>query len=331
MGIENHRIKIIYLGGCWPTNIGNAFIDLGSLYSLKIACQRASIIFNSEMPQWFINSYQRPLRNVINIASLIRSDYIVASGMMLCKEFVKLYEPIVFSAIKKGAKFIINGGGGETYTEEERKIVRDFLKRNPAYAFISRDELSFNYYKDLAKHSFNGIDCGFFISDYFSSIYGSIKLEGISDFVIFNFDNFSIKYKKIINHIKKTNSFLLNNCEIVNISHSCWPSRNLIRNILNFLFRDKYLYRNFIFVSDIPEDYLFLYANTKATFTDRVHAGVVTFSFGKPVMFVSKTKRALLFERVGLKNIQKELVFPDLEKIQNEKKAQLQFLSSILK
>jgi len=322
MQSQERFIKITYLGGAWPTNMGNSFIDLGSMQSLKMASPNASIFFASEMPQWFFYFSKKNPKKAINIASLINSDYLAVSGMMMCDEFIKLYEPVIASAIKKGIKFIINGGGGEKYTSEEVQHFRSFLKRNPPYAFISRDEVSFNAYKDLAEHSFNGIDCGFFVSDYLNYT----KLD-LPDFIILNFDRSPIR--QIFNKIK-INYSDLQNLSIINIHHSCWPSTSIVRNTINLFLSDKYIYQQNTLISDIPEDYLQLYANTKATFSDRVHACIATFAFGHPAMLFSKTKRAFLFKRLGLETVQEKLTYPDMMKIKEEKIKQVQFLASIL-
>jgi hypothetical protein len=103
-----------------------------------------------------------------------------------------------------------------------------------------------------------------------------------------------------------------------------------VRNTINLFLSDKYIYQQNTLISDIPEDYLQLYANTKATFSDRVHACIATFAFGHPAMLFSKTKRAFLFKRLGLETVQEKLTYPDMMKIKEEKIKQVQFLASIL-
>ena len=85
---------------------------------------------------------------------------------------------------KKKVRIIINGGGGSNYSDEEVSEFRKFLKKIKPYAFVSRDEHSFENYNDLAEYSLNGIGCAFFIDDYFTPA----KLE-LPKYVIVNFDN----------------------------------------------------------------------------------------------------------------------------------------------
>jgi len=318
---QQKRKHITYFGGCWSTNIGNAFIDLGSIQSLKMACPDAVVHFTSEMPKWFFYSSRKKFRHSFELVSAIESDYVVVSGMLLCDEFIKLYEPAISALIKKNTKFIINGGGGAKYTQKEIKNFRSFLKRNPPYAFISRDEISFKNYKDLAKHSYNGIDCGFFVSDYFKPA----KLN-LSEFVVFNFDQ--SKFYKFLKSVKNKLLFKrfkaqmpkIRNKIIIRTHHSCW--KNIPRS---------HFVKPNTLISDIPDDYLNLYANTKATYSDRVHACVATLVFNHPAMLFSQTQRAYLFKKIGADTIKERLTYPNKKKILEEKQKHLEFLSHILR
>jgi len=46
-------MKILFYAGGWPTNIGNAFIDYGSIYTIKTAVPNAEVYFAIELPRWF--------------------------------------------------------------------------------------------------------------------------------------------------------------------------------------------------------------------------------------------------------------------------------------
>ncbi|MGD0577096.1 MAG: polysaccharide pyruvyl transferase family protein [Candidatus Staskawiczbacteria bacterium] len=327
---NNKKTHITYLGGVWPTNIGNAFIDLGSMYLLKKACPEAAVHFSSEFPQWFFYSNRKKCCNALSLAGLIKSDYLVVSGMLLCDEFVKLYEPIVAELMKNDVKFIINGGGGLYYSEKETKNVRDFLKRNRPYAFISRDDFAFKNYSDLAEQSYDGIDCGFFLSDYFNP-----APLNISDFILMNFDETNSRkfIEKIKSAISLKNSFVripeINDKNIIRTHHSCLISRK--HGPIDFGVPGEYFGSKNTLISDIPEDYLNLYANAKSVYSDRVHTCVAALSFGKPAMLFSKTSRAYLFDKVGAPTIKEKLTYPDKEKMAEEKRGHLEFLSSVFR
>ncbi|MBI2644493.1 MAG: polysaccharide pyruvyl transferase family protein [Candidatus Wildermuthbacteria bacterium] len=316
---SKHFLSIVYFGGGWPTNIGNAFIDLGSMHSLRSACPSVTVHFASEMPKWFFHMQGRDVRYTFDIASVTNADYIVVSGMVCCDEFIQLHGQTISAAVERGTRLVINGAGGAEYTKREIQNFRNFLKKNRPYAFISRDTRSFENYCDLAEHAYNGIDCGFFVSDYFSPA----KLN-LPKYVIFNFDATNIQ--KFVRVIRKR-SLLQSSPRLPNVKdrmivrthHSCWK-------IPYSHFRDPDT-----FISDIPEDYLNLYANTQATYSDRVHACVATLAFGKPAMLFSSTSRGSLFEKINASHIHEELVYPNEEIIKEEKAKQLEFLADILR
>jgi len=326
--VIDHResVKIVYLGGCWPVNIGNAFIDQGSIQSLKMACPNSTIHFTSAIPKYFFYSYGKNLSNAFDLVNAIKCDYLVVSGTFLCKESLGIFESVFSELIrKKSVKLIINGGGGETYTKDEVNSVRGFLKRNPVYAFISRDEPTFENYSDLTEHSHNGIDCAFFISDHFTPA----KLD-LPEFVVYCFDWYSTP----LDYLKSATSFFLRKLR-KNPSHTSNPtginSKLIIRTHHSCLsIPNRYFDKSNTLISDISEDYLNLYANTKATFSNRVHACVATLAFNNPAKLFSNTPRAALFYRVGAYTIRDKLTYPNIQRISEEKLSHIKFLSKII-
>lgn len=351
MGLEsacrkgmNKMIKIAFFNTSWPTNIGNAFIDLGSIQLVKAAMPECIIHTFSGYPRILFRSKLRnplmiskvfesqaiktvnrmmikilkrdrilkePDNRVVNyfdLRSTVKSDYAVFSGMILWEKFIKLYKSTFLTLRKKNVKIIFNGVGGPYYSEDEIVKIRRFLKEIGLYAFVSRDEKAFKCYQDLAEHSHDGIDCGFFINDY----YAPPELE-IPEYVILNFDRLPIPRLKIVDKLViYTHHF----------SSEIYPSPK------------RYFTTPNAFISDSPDDYLALYSNTSATFSDRVHACVVTLSFGHPSkLFVGSDaeilNRMLLFKKIDAKNIVNRLTYPDTRKIEKEKEKQVRFLSEI--
>ena len=332
------EIEIAYFGGCWSTNIGNAFIDLGSIQSLKVAAPNSRIHFVRELPKWLFGIQSRSTKDRLfirfarrlpkwmreipsrrtkdriirkvsenvkycfDLMSAIKVDYAVVSGEVLCEEFIRLFGP-TFSKLKEDkVKIIINGGGGENYSNEEITEFRKFLERINPYAFISRDEQSFKNYQDLAEHSLNGIDCGFFINDCFTP--AKLKLP---EYVILNFDHHPEPELNIHDRL------------IIRTHHSCWGGVS-----------KDYLGKNNTLISNLPHDYLNLYANTEAVYSDRVHACVATLSFGHPCKIYTETPRASLLDKICATTIRDKLTHPNTKKIEKEKEKQLKFLSNIL-
>ena len=319
---------IIVWGGNWTRNIGDGFIDLGALYALNQASE-SNVILSSFMPSWFLSrgflSFPEQLlggvildktNNLLDVKGIVNSDYIVMSGVRLTERWLErcfFDKKLPFE--KRDAKIIIIGGGGFLYSREEFEKVRDYLNKINIYAFISRDEKVFKEYEGIAEHSFNGIDCGFFASDCFNP-----PTLNISNYITFTFDR-----------IKKEPELNIKGKKIIRTHHSCWPQSGLLRRIVyNYiLFKQGFSKKNTL-ISDLPQDYLIIYANTDETHSDRVHACVSTLAFGKPAKLYRDTPRAFLLDKVNAGSVKKQLTYPDMKKIKKEKEREIRFLSEIL-
>lgn len=321
--MSNKEIKILHCGGGWPTNIGNAFIDFGIHYLIKKTIPNSKVYFASNAMNWIYHRYGNPKRNVnfLDVACVIKADFYVFGGSMLSPSWFKDHLKLFQELAKKDSKIIMYGVGGETYSDNEINETREYLKKLNIFAFISRDEKAFKNYYDLAEHSYNGIDCAFFLNDAFTPA----KLD-LPEYVVFSFDNMAEPNLEVKEKIIRTH-------------HAPWRflsnqffSKNDLKIFLGSIIHHQ---RNIIkkndMLSDLPDDYLNLYANCYACYTDRVHACVVTLSFGNSARLYSKSARSFLFDRIGLSSIRDNLVSLDQGKIEKEKKKQIDFLNEILK
>lgn len=315
----NKEIKILCCGGGWPTNIGNAFIDLGIHCSIEMALPNSKIYSASNAVSWIFHTYNRRKTNFLDLRSIIETDFIVFGGSMLNIAWFKEYSGVFEKQIKKNSNIILYGVGGNSYSDEEIDTVRKYLKKLDIFAFISRDRNAFENYHDLAQYSYDGIDCAFFLNDAFTPA----KLD-LPEYVVFNFDSKAEPELQVKERIIRTH-------------HSPWrfSSSQIFSNYdLRTFFGNISSHQTSIvkkrdMLSDLPDDYLNLYANCKATYTDRVHACVATLIFGNRARLYSESKRALLFDRIGLSSIRNELVSLDTGKIEEEKGKQTEFLRRI--
>jgi len=320
-------MKILYYGACWPTNIGNAFIDYGSIHSIKSAMPRANVFFASELPRWLCRANRRDMEESIDLTELIEIDALVVSGMTICDEFIRVEGPVLSRLSRQGVRIFFFGCGGALYDQSEIKNFIKFLRGINVCGFISRDEKTYEYCSPSFPKSHNGIDCAFFLSDAFVPA----KLK-IKDFVVFNFDSMKEPLIETNRGIIRTHHSCLEAFPSNSISGKNYlPSR--IRESLSFKPKKgikfgQYGLRNTL-ISDIPEDYLNLYANTFATYSDRVHACIATLSFGHSARLYSDTPRALIFKRVGAIDIVNKLVKIDIDELNNEKKNQISFMREI--
>ena len=321
------NIVVLHNGGGWITNIGNAFLDFGSMQSIKEACPNADIHVTSVLNRWVSHHVNKGvsgrllnksvnIQNVFNLQDHGKVDYITQSGAFLGRHWFDLHGNILMKLKEKGIKLIINGGGmtDTTYCDEEIEKTRDYLKKINPCIFISRDELSFKCFQDLAEHSYNGIDCAFFLSDF----YEPIRMD-LPPYIVLNFD------KRIEPDLNELN--LDGTPYVIRSHHSFWHNFGL-KEYPDM--KANYYGKENILISEIPQDYLNVYGNSSATFSDRVHACVATVSYGGCARLYSNSPRSLLFDRIGANGITKKLVQLDLRTLRKEKEQQANFLSEII-
>ena len=334
---------IVYTGGFWSTNIGNAFFDLGCLHLLKKAMPDASIHFSTEQVGNYLVENGGNLSSCIDYIGNIEADYIVVAGPMLLRSMRSLWANTIDKMKKRGTKLVLLSAGCGEYNEDEKKIVRNFLEEVRPYAIISRDTYTYEEFGDLAENKYDGICCAFYVDDYFKPY----KLL-FDEYVVFNFDKgvepfFNEElckddcgkifepsawlYKKLSRYDPRRYMFAKKRLEkigkydVIRTAHSfnmSWP-RKLLMKSPN------------MFVSDTPYDYLNLYANSKALLSDRVHACVAALAFGKPAMFFGNTPRSKLFSRVGVEDINKRPVMLNEDFMKREKMNMLNYVKDIIK
>ncbi len=318
---------IVQHGGGWISNIGNAFIDYGSTYSLGQAAPDAEVFITSSFGRWVSSEMKRGLRgmvfrsagdanNAFNQLAAADADYIVQSGTCLADEWMSLHGEALIEAREHGAEIILYGVGmtDKTYNREEIEKTREWLDRIQPYAFISRDDPTFEAYHDVADHSYNGIDNGFFVNH----SYDPMPFD-LGEYVALNFDKRpEPDLAELGVHPDET---------IVRPHHSFWFTFPFAqyREMHN-----EYYHRENVLISDVPTEYLDVYAGSAATYSDRVHACVATLAYGHPAHLSCDTPRAHLFERVGMGDITQGLIEPATERLMEEKQAQIDFMSEII-
>ena len=341
------RPLIVYAGGFWGTNIGNAFFDLGCIHALKTACPDADVRFTLEQPANYWEVKGGNPENALDYLGAIEADYLVIAGPMISPSFPAYWQRTLDKTMKRGTRLILLSAGCNHYSDNERNIARAFIKKYQPYALVSRDEYTYENFKDLASKSYNGICCAFFSNDYFKPY--KVNLD---PYVVFNFDSsyeplfqpaqgkggfemfgskweYKLKarsrYMEAVSHGIGTASLRKGRCldkyggfNIIRTNHCPHPSRK----------GSLYSAPN-TFVSDVPFDYLNIYAHAEAVFSDRVHACVPGLAFNRPTMLFNQTLRGRIFSRLGLGDICKRPVLLEPAYLASEKKNLLSFMTGL--
>jgi hypothetical protein len=318
-------LRILYYGGGWPTNIGNAFIDIGAMAILRAAAPDAQMVFaggltrwlmgrGAELPRWIFwrrtrrgSRFLRDFRlsdmdDALEVGAYVQCDVVVISGMKLCTDFIQQNGPTVTSLASRGVPVFFLGAGGWDYSEWEERHFRDFLKQVRPVAFVSRDEEGYRRYADIVPNVHSGIDCGFFCSDAFNPFPLSLP-----PYVVATFDKMPEPELDVGNRL------------LLHAHQQAWgPTARRFLHVKNTL------------ISDIPWDYLSLYAGAEEVHTDRVHACVAALAYGRKSRLYGYTPRASLFDAVGRGEVRTELVQLDMALLAEKKKAQVEFVRRVL-
>jgi len=315
--MNNKRIAIF--GGGWIHNMGNAFLQLGAMAAIRRAKPDSIAYFlngnNIDMPVRFRTTVFKKLglnvfgddlsrvhTNRLNVADYASPDYVVLSGSWLCDKYIKDFGDALRTFQKNGSKLIFCGVSGFDYDKNEINVARKLLTELKPYALISRDSTTFLNYADLFEKSYEGIDVGFFIDDYYR-IMPPMK----SGYNVYCFDKIAIPSELKVND------------KTVIAHHSLEGVR-----------QDSFRYPRTLW-SELPDDYLAVYSHALEMHSDRVHACLPVLIFGGKAQMYCDTPRANLFKEVGCEGINKHLVSLN-EKITKEKKEkQAIFLSELLK
>ncbi|MGB9960685.1 polysaccharide pyruvyl transferase family protein [Halobacterium sp. MBLA0001] len=323
----------------WTTNIGNGFIDKGAYSLVKQATEDDEIIEVSGFPNlvadhkslgelsgikgamgslgsWLANLRRQKSdypERILNISELVDPDVAILPGCVLYQHGVGTYLPVLKNLQKRGIPLILLGAGGGDYNSDTIEETKSMLEDIDVHGIITRDKKAYKHYTDIAEQSYNGIDCAFFINDWYSPPYAN------STFDMATFDSI-------------TEPDVGNGRRVIRANHNPFeqPHRGIIKQ-LKFRFDNRRFYNNDdIFVSDNVKDYLFLYGNSTVTHSDRIHACVPALAYGKKAKFYYDTPRAALFDRVLEDDITDEIVALDKSEIGKEKREQVSELSDII-
>lgn len=340
------KLSILVHGSCWPTNIGNAFVQIGINNALdKILGDDQGDIYRYGSISDFL-FWQRNLScNNLNIAEMADFDYVFIGGMTQCHDYFASVEKLLSKFIEKGTKIIIAGGGAGLYSDEEVDAVRKWMKSIPIYGFISRDHYSYEAFADLAEHSFDGIDSAFFLPDGFKPIPFKIPEFNIVNFDIIDEPSVSNYLDLSGKLIEKNNGVLgsiisslkakgtstngsnvpmvldMNGKLLIRTHHAPWPG----------IASEKHFEHQGTLISDLPSDYLNLYSQTNITYSDRIHACIATLAFGNEAMLFGKENpRIRMFERIGAGELLERPVRADMEYLNELKEKQINFLRKLI-
>ena len=318
--------SIVITAGTWSTNIGNAFFQLGAQQIMsEVATAGRVHLLTDQAGYWQYGKKEEP-QNSARLLDHVDAEYIVLSGSLLTYSFPILWRESFRVLKERGVRIVLLGVGQFDYSEKETALCRDLLQEYPPHVLVSRDSTTYNNFRDLAAHSYDGIDNAYFLP----LGYPTIPLD-YPPYIALNFDKGP---EPVIELIDTSGSPLwgrpgYNSCRVpfdsgaLDVrfsSHKRWMGDWLgkyygyVAGILglkrtrqdragkyhllrtdhqtNPLCHRKLYYGPGAFAMDVPYGYFALYANAALTLSDRIHACVVTMAYGGTAMLFSKSPRA---------------------------------------
>ena len=350
-------VRVAYSTGFWCTNIGNGFFSLGVEYVLKKILGDQNVTIVSDY-QTYTTGYGKrlyPDKNQLEYIAKLDVDYLVLAGPVLSKYFLILWKDILLELEKRGIGYILLSAGMMKMTVDAIDDCKSFFEQHPPFILASRDKKTYDAFGQFAVHSYDGICFSFFAPDYYhpSNInekYITFNFDKISEPLIwiddseedksFDFEGskFHIKQIGMLPRLAtKTDRF----SDALIYASSILPKRKRSDHVGDYKiyrtdhrfhphFRSKIYNQANSFCADLPYGYLNIYANSKFTLSDRVHACAVTLAYGNSAMLFSKTNRAGLLDRVGAGEISNHPVSLNMDYLNSEKQKLISWLSEVL-
>ncbi len=313
--------RILIYGSCWPTNIGNAFIHIGQKQVLREVLPEDANVLHFGGMSTYLFWRRRRLENHLILLPHPVPDYVVIGGMTQCESYFTAVGPMLRRASEQGSKIVILGGGAERYSAPELRRVREMMSGLNIHAFVSRDSYSYEGYGDLARLAHDGLDSAFFVSEAIQPVPFDFE-----DFIVLAFD--SSHEPQVMNEKNGRpqrgggghDVIDAAGMTVVRTHHTCWPE----------FWRPSYFEKAATLVSDLPTDYLYLYARAHTVYSDRVHACIPTLAFGKRARwYCRQSPRIGMFERIGAEGITLEPTRCDLRRLEQEKALERAFLKTV--
>jgi len=333
----------------WWNNIGNAFIDLGTLYILRKIFSKESIhslsgfyvdLIRMQHDLTRISRRKRiatvfpvTIRNILKKISKLKGKELYLSYNYISPR--NTFE--ILEEIKNAPMYIVLAGA--ILDKFILQIIYPRIKNLLRHSHVILLGVSGSSYSDpeinYATKVLKEIKPYILISrdkltyDYFSNL-AEYSYNGIdSSFYLPDLYKplklANTKYVVIVSDIGEENREFYIKCKDCKKIYSI----HSLKAHLSYDIIKKLLLKKNMFFSDNPYDYITLYSNAKEVHSLRIHACVVALAYGTPCRYYGSELRAKLFENIGA-NPSKELTTVNHSYLKKLKENQLRFLKEVI-
>ena len=345
-------MRVALVSGFWAQNIGNAYFNIGGKWALEQVFGEGNVQFVQDKPQYrtFYDQSKGDPKNYAKLHERMDIDYLVLQGPLFTKNFIHIWGDTLKALQKRGVKFICLGSAFFKYTEDEIATIKGFFSEVPPAMISTRDSNTYAALKDIGVPVHDGIDSAFFVPR-------AIKpIPFVDEHYCFNFDRFPEPTVSLGQSANSHADFSFklddNNWNLTLPKVQQWFSmkgksqaymghlldrRKLPSDINGIdILRPEHRYVPHMthkiyqhpnsFVSDETFTYFSVYAASKLTLADRVHACVMSLAYGNPAMLFTISPRQSLFARLGLEDIRNKPVTLSAERLEEAQEGVLKFL-----
>ena len=317
--------NIALYGAGWVHNMGNSFIQIGSKLALEKAVPEANVHIVDgnpfELPTpagmkvlskfgglpglGLLRKFEEHHHNnahekEVKLADLADIDAVVLSGVWLSTKYLVAHKKNFLALKERGIPLIFSGAGGTHYNQQEFDEVTELIQEIEPFAIISRDQKVCDAYTGVIPHIYAGMDVGFFVGESFSRPLPMAKKS-----TVYCFDRSAIPAE-----LDVSDDAVVTHHAEVGLQYDTFD-------------------RGKVFVSEMAEDYLNLYANCDTVYSDRVHACVAALSFGNKARLIDKTPRAHLFDVLQAGSVREEVTQLSPEILEAKKAEHVDILSKV--
>ncbi|KLU66129.1 hypothetical protein DEAC_c21680 [Desulfosporosinus acididurans] len=315
-----------------------------------------SMIFDQSayVPGWKKSKGKMPW--AIDYWAHLDVDYVVMLGPVISRNFLPIWKSTLDTLKKRGIRYMILSSGMMKHNYDDITEIKKYFNENPPYVITTRDRDMYETFKDFVPKIYDGICFAFFVPDYYKPVKTdlgpvmAVNFDKIDEPYIyvdesnkkvdveFNFEDhhYGMKFKGLASVGLRTDRFT----DALIYASSPLPrgkrpakigDYTVIRPDHRFcpmFIRKAFRYVN-SFCADIPHTYANIYAESKLTLSDRVHACALTLAYGNAAYLFAKTGRSALLTRVGAEGINDHPVKIDLENLAKEKNNLIEWMRNI--
>ncbi|MFC0346059.1 polysaccharide pyruvyl transferase family protein [Epilithonimonas hispanica] len=322
-------MKILIENSTW-NNVGDGWYQYSLYYLLKKIYPEANIVLGEgPVKRAFRITSEKQLNNALNLLDWQDADLHVFSGPML-KTLITDYGTAIKRIIEKGNNYAFISVSGTAVSPSQKKEIGAFLQKYPPLLFSTRDEETYNNFREFVPNAYNGI-CTAFLVDKTIPL-DTFKLDKpffVSSFYMENEPNFKVTGDFSIENLQvehRKNKFGLPFKFARHLNYSLPQQeeiggRKIVRLIQNL--NTKFNHINFAmpnsFISFNPITYLEVIKSAEFVVSDRVHACATSLACGHPARFLFETPRAGIFDRLGFDyKANNGIMYPNMEIIEEE-------------